>query len=192
MAKSFILGIIFTLISIAAVGYVALSRGAIPANADAPASAAEKFIAGTDLRAVLHADAPRQSNPIVLTDANLIAGIRLYATHCVICHGSVAGKPSPIARGEYPKPPQFAINGVEDDPEGWTFWKIKHGIRWTGMPAWKDELTDQQIWTLTLFLKHMDNLPSAVKAAWQKSDQQNHGLEFESPAGSVTHPSSDH
>jgi hypothetical protein len=60
------------------------------------------------------------------------------------------------------------------------------------MPAWKDELTDQQIWTLTLFLKHMDNLPSAVKAAWQKSDQQNHGLEFESPAGSVTHPSSDH
>jgi hypothetical protein len=55
----------------------------------------------------------------------------------------------------------LGTDGVEDDPEGWTFWKIKHGIRWTGMPAWKDELSDQQIWTLALFLKHMDKLPTA-------------------------------
>jgi mono/diheme cytochrome c family protein len=28
-----------------------------------------------------------------------------------------------------------------------------HGIRWTGMPSWEGVLTDQQIWTLALFLK---------------------------------------
>ena len=56
---------------------------------------------------------------------------------------------------------------VEDDPEGWTFWKIKQGIRWTGMPAWKDSLSDDQIWKITLFLKHMDKLPPAPQAAWQ-------------------------
>jgi thiosulfate dehydrogenase len=56
---------------------------------------------------------------------------------------------------------------VEDDPEGWTFWKIKHGIRWTGMPSWSRELNDEQIWTLALFLKHMDKLSPVASAAWQ-------------------------
>jgi len=56
---------------------------------------------------------------------------------------------------------------VEDDPEGFSFWKIKHGIRWTGMPSWKATLTDQQIWSLALFLKHMDKLPPAAEKAWQ-------------------------
>lgn len=57
---------------------------------------------------------------------------------------------------------------MEDDPEGWTYWKIEHGIRWTGMPSWKDTLSDQQIWTLALFLKHMDHLSPAAEQAWQK------------------------
>jgi len=73
-----------------------------------------------------------------------------------------------VAKGEYPAPPQLASDGVEDDPQGWTFWKIENGIRWTGMPSWKATLSDQQIWTLALFLKHMDKLPPAAKQAWQQ------------------------
>jgi mono/diheme cytochrome c family protein len=68
---------------------------------------------------------------------------------------------------ENPSPPQLASDGVEDDPEGWTFWKIKNGIRWTGMPSWKGALSDQQIWTLALFLKHMDKLPPEPEATWR-------------------------
>ena len=36
------------------------------------------------------------------------------------------------------------------------------------MPAWKRTLNDQQIWTLALFLKHMDKLPPDPEVAWQK------------------------
>jgi mono/diheme cytochrome c family protein len=35
------------------------------------------------------------------------------------------------------------------------------------MPSWKDTLSDQQIWTLALFLKHMNKLPPAAEQAWQ-------------------------
>jgi len=70
--------------------------------------------------------------------------------------------------GLYQKPPQLATNGVEDDPEGYSFWKIKHGIRLTGMPSFGYTLSDQQIWTLALFLKHMDKLPPAVQQTWQQ------------------------
>lgn len=169
MLRGFILGIIVTLLAGAGIAYGILVSGLVPANADASPGPAEKFVAGTDLRAVLRNDAPKGPNPVPLNDANLIAGIQLYGTHCAICHGTAAGNaaPSPIAKGQYPKPPQLASDGVEDDPEGWTFWKIKHGIRWTGMPSWKYELDDRQIWTLALFLKHMDKLPQAAEAAWK-------------------------
>jgi len=112
---------------------------------------------------------PRIPILVALTDDNLIAGIKLYGQHCAICHGTAKGDPlaSPVAKGLYPRPPQLAAEGVEDDPEAFSFWKIKHGIRWTGMPSWKQTLTDQQIWSLALFLKHMDKLPPAAEQAWQ-------------------------
>ena len=153
----------------AGVGYIALVRGAIPANADAEPGPIEQWLAGTSLRATLDSQAPKGTNPIARTDANLIEGVRLYGQNCAICHGSAKGKitASWIAKGEYPAPPQLASDGVEDDPEGWTFWKIKHGIRLTGMPSWKDALNDNQIWTLALFLKNMDKLPASADAEWK-------------------------
>jgi thiosulfate dehydrogenase len=169
MLKGFIIGVIFTVVAALAGGYFIVRSGMIAANADATPGPVEKYIADTSLDATLRNEAPTAANPIAVTDANFIAGIKLYGTHCAICHGTAAGKASatPIAKGENPKPPQLASDGVEDDPEGWTFWKIKHGIRWTGMPSWKEELNDQQIWTLALFLKHIDKLPPAPAAAWR-------------------------
>ena len=35
------------------------------------------------------------------------------------------------------------------------------------MPSWTGALNDQQIWTLALFLKHMDKLPPAAQQVWQ-------------------------
>jgi mono/diheme cytochrome c family protein len=170
MLRGFILGVIVTII-VAVVGvYALLKSGAVPANADARPGGLELWAAGTSLRATLARDAPKGPNPIPLTDANLIAGVRLYGQHCAICHGGSAGdaSASPAARGMYPKPPQLATEGVEDDPEGVTYWKVKHGIRLTGMPSWSRALTDPQIWTVALFLKHMDKLPPAAQAAWKQ------------------------
>jgi thiosulfate dehydrogenase len=169
MLRAFFAGIIVTIVVAAVAGYAALRAGVIPANADATPGAVETYVAHTSLRATLNNEAPKGPNPVALNDANLIAGIRLYQSNCVVCHGTAAGDRSatPIAKGEYPGPPQLASDGVEDDPEGWTFWKVKHGIRWTGMPSWKTALNDQQIWTLALFLKHMDKLPPAAEAAWR-------------------------
>jgi thiosulfate dehydrogenase len=169
MLKGFVLGVVVTILVAAGCSYVVLRTGAIPANADATPGWFETWAAGTSLDAILARDAPKGPNPVALTDANLVAGINLYGEHCAICHGTAKGdaSASPVAKGEYPSPPQLATDGVEDDPEGHSFWVISHGIRWSGMPAWKGTLTDEQIWTLALFLKHMDKLPLAPQQAWQ-------------------------
>jgi thiosulfate dehydrogenase len=169
MLRAFVLGVVLTILAALSGGYAILRAGLIPANADANPGPLETWAAHTSLDASLARDAPNRPNPVPLTDANLVAGIDLYGQHCAICHGTAKGEASAsaIAKGEYPAPPQLATDGVEDDPEGYSFWKIAHGIRWTGMPAWRGKLNDEQIWTLALFLKHMDKLPPAAEQAWQ-------------------------
>ncbi len=56
---------------------------------------------------------------------------------------------------------------VADDPEAYIYFKTKHGIRFTGMPAFKGMLKDDEIWQVTLFLKHMDKLPASVDSSWK-------------------------
>jgi mono/diheme cytochrome c family protein len=170
MLRAFVAGVAAVIVVALVGGYILLRSGLVPANADAAPGRLETWAAGTSLRATLAREAPKGPNPVALTDAHLVAGVGLYGQHCAICHGTAKGdaSASPVAKGEYPPPPQLATDGVEDDPEGVSFWKIEHGIRWTGMPAWKGSLSEQQIWTLALFLRHMDKLPPAAEQAWQQ------------------------
>ena len=112
----------------------------------------------------------RLLEPIYLCGVVSFRPMRMQCPAVWICHGTANGEASasPVAKGEYPRPPQLATDGVEDDAEGVSYWKIKHGIRLTGMPSWAGALNDQQIWTLALFLKHMDKLPPGAQESWKK------------------------
>jgi mono/diheme cytochrome c family protein len=167
MAKGILIGIVLTLAAGLAGAYLFISLGLMPANADSPPSFLEKWMAQTSLRAALNKDAPSTPNPVVLNDENLISGIQLYAVNCAVCHGASDGKASNIAMGLYQHAPQFVQHGVEDDPDGKIYWKIKHGIRLTGMPSFGGTLSENELWQLTLFLKHMDSLPPASGKVWQ-------------------------
>jgi cytochrome c len=168
MLKVMASGVVLTLTVVLCSAYILVQSGLIPANADAKPGVLETWMAHTSLKATLRHDAPKEHNPVELTDKNLMAGVYLFAQNCAVCHGTAKGisSASPIAKGLYQKPPQLAIDGVEDDPEGYSFWKIKHGIRLTGMPSFRDSLSDRQIWTLALFLKHMDRLPPVAQQTW--------------------------
>jgi thiosulfate dehydrogenase len=64
----------------------------------------------------------------------------------------------------FPRAPQLftADDTVTDDPPGVTFWKVKNGIRLTGMPGFKDAFTDQQAWQVSALLARADKLPQDV------------------------------
>lgn len=168
MLKGFVFGILATVVVALVVGYVGLSQGLlIPVNADARPPRLERWLAGQALDNTIAREAPRQANPVAATEVNYQAGIKLYHDNCAACHGVPNERPSTIAIGLYQHAPQLARHGVEDDEEGETFWKIEHGIRMTGMPSYAKTLTEQQAWTLALFLKHMDSLPPGAQKLWQ-------------------------
>ena len=158
--------------------YLLAAAGGIPSNADAKPPFIEKWIAQKALHAAIARQAPKGPNPVAFSDENLIAGIKLYAADCAVCHGAADAKPSDIAQGLYQKAPQLAKYGVEDDEDGETYWKVYHGIRMTGMPAFRETLSENDLWKITLFLKNMDSLPPAPKKVWEavpssaRSDQR--------------------
>jgi len=146
--------------------YLAATRGWLPANADAPPPALERWLATTALNALILREASTAPNPVAYTGANFVAGVRIYAANCAVCHGAASGQASNIARGLYQKAPQLARYGVADDNPGDVYWKIDHGIRMTGMPAFGGALTPKQIWQLVLFLQNMHYLPRAAQKVW--------------------------
>jgi thiosulfate dehydrogenase len=164
----FLGGIIFTVVVLAGVGYLAVKAGMVPANADSEPPALERWVANTALAVVLERDTKGLRNPIQPSDENLLIGVHLYAENCAICHGASDAKPSNPAQGFYIEAPQFAKQGVEDDPEAASFWTVKHGIRFTAMPSFTATLQDEEIWKIAMFLKQMDKLPPTVDAEWKK------------------------
>ncbi len=166
--RGFIYGIVFTIALILAAGVTAVKFGVVYAGADEKPPHLERVAAQTSLHAAIDRDTKDMIDPLKPSDANLLAAVHLYGNNCAICHGAADGKISTLATGFYIKAPQLASDGVEDDPEAETYWKLKHGIRFTAMPAFGSTLSDEQLWQLAMFLSKMDKLPPAVDAAWKQ------------------------
>ncbi|MDQ6826797.1 MAG: c-type cytochrome [Candidatus Eremiobacteraeota bacterium] len=166
--KALLMGALIALVAGAALGYVAFAGGLVPTNADAKPSHLERYLASMSLRKTVQRESRGLRNPLSADLVNLNAGLELYGQNCAVCHGTADGKASKIALGLYQRPPQLAEKGVEDDPVSVTFWKVKHGIRLTGMPSFSRTLSDTQLWQIAIFLKQMDNLPRPVGMAWKR------------------------
>lgn len=166
MLKGILIGAAATAVAALLGAYALIALGGVPANADAEPPALEKWAARKSLRAAVARESAALVPPIPADDANLTAGVKVYAENCAVCHGAADGAASNVAKGLYQRAPQLARHGVDDDPEGETYWKVRHGIRMTGMPSYRATLSETQLWQVALFLKHMPDLPPGAKKAW--------------------------
>ena len=167
------MGRVFMGVLIGALGVVAgviawLSYGKVPVAVTDPPFPMERVITHIPLNARIQKEMVKMP-PVLVNEQNLVAGARIYADKCAVCHG-FHGKPSDIGPNMYPAAPPLwkqhknsSVIGVSDDPPGETFWKIKNGIRLTGMPTYRNELTDTEIWQVSLLLANADKpLPPAA------------------------------
>ena len=160
--KNFAFGMVVgvALLLVVVVGY--FLSGSAPVATDAPPMPMEKYLAKKALHAVLDREMPK-TVPIKADETNYLAGAKLYKDHCAVCHGLPGQPATAIARGLFPKPPHLMQGkGVTDDEPGETYWKVVHGIRLTGMPAYRQSLDDQQLWQVAHFLSHRGALPAAA------------------------------
>ena len=123
----------------------------------------DRFLAKGALRARIEKEI-RQNVPVAADEGTYMAGANVYTRDCAICHGFPNMEPGPIAEGMFPKPPHlFRGKGVTDDEPGETYWKIANGIRLSGMPGFKQSLTETQMWQASVLLANADKISDAVK-----------------------------
>ena len=149
---SFIAGLLVLPLTI----YLYLNFGTPPvASADTPFPL-ESRIVQIPMEARIRREMPTRV-AIPTTDDNLNAGAGIYEDKCEICHGT-RDAPSGIGRAMFPGAPRLWVKsedgsvGVSGDPVGETYWKVKNGIRLSGMPAFGKALSETQIWQVSLLL----------------------------------------
>ena len=163
----FFFGIVCTLILLAAGGWLYLNYGHPPVAVTDPSFPLEAQLVHIPLDARIAREL--EQPPFAISEDVFESGAKLYYNHCSGCHGT-PGHDSSYAKTEFPGAPQLfkrhthgAVVGVSDDPAGETFWKIKNGIRLSGMPAYQQTLTSTQMWQIALLLKNADQpLPDPV------------------------------
>lgn len=111
------------------------------------------LIAAVVLLTGLHVDPGRTlQNPIERTPESVERGATLFARNCASCHGDTGAGDGPLA-DTLPAPPANFTVHVPFHPDGVLFAWITDGIRGTGMPAWRNQLGEQERWDLVNFLR---------------------------------------
>ncbi len=163
MFKGLIAGILLAVLLIAGGVYFYFSTGRAPVATKAPPVPFESKLTKMGLHAYLD-KLPHPEPQVPADEANLLHGAKIYKEDCAVCHGLPGEDKSAIAKGMYPAPPQlFHGTGVTDDEEWESYWKVENGIRMTGMPGFKDALTETQIWQVTVLVKNADKISESVK-----------------------------
>jgi len=95
-------------------------------------------------------------------DAHVREGRRVYYQNCLPCHGDRLDGEGHFGHGFSPTPASFADPGtIAQLTEGFVFWRIakggpglpREGAPWSSaMPAWEDFLTEDEIWSVIIFL----------------------------------------
>jgi thiosulfate dehydrogenase len=160
-----IIGLVIGICLTFAASYLFVRLGGMPVATKSKPLPLEKKLARMALHAAMDKEVGKPS-PIAADETNLLAGAKVYQAQCAVCHGRSGQPESAIARGMFPHPPQLLPpkRGVTDDPVGEIYWKVKNGIRLTGMPGYSENLSDEEMWQVSLMLLHADKLPVSVQS----------------------------
>ncbi len=84
-------------------------------------------------------------------------GVGHFQGGCAPCHGAPGFPPSPVAQQTLPSPPDLSKAAAQWQPHQ-LFWIVKHGLKYTGMPAWPALARDDEVWALVAFLVRLPGI----------------------------------
>ena len=147
------------LVLIAVVAAVLVARRGLAA--DQEPGRLERTIASQLVRLSIPAEAEQQVNPLGSQPDTWREAVKHYQDHCAACHGRDGKGDTEIGRNMYPRVPDLTSEDVQARSDGAIFHIIQNGVRWTGMPAWREEHSPDDTWKLVAFLRKAPTLTEA-------------------------------
>ena len=100
-------------------------------------------------------DAADLTNPLPLATEHLARGAELYRTHCQRCHGRTGRGNGPDADPDDPPRDLTDPRRAVRNPDGVLFYKIWYGRRNPRMPAFRTEMSPDDVWTVVHYVKSL-------------------------------------
>lgn len=155
-------------LAFAAVGVVAIMLFAWSGLYSVAASSGHWALVEAFLRFGMESSVRTHAPALIPPDLRDESLIRLGAGHfhagCAFCHGSPGTPVGAAALRMLPPPPE-----LQDKVAEWTdqelFWIVRHGIKYTGMPAWPVQGRGDEVWALVAFLRRLPALDAGSYAA---------------------------
>ena len=94
------------------------------------------------------------------TSAMIAKGGAYYGTACAHCHGGPGLGQNPVALSMTPRP-QYLMHEVGTFTDRELFYIVKHGVKYSGMPAYPAQDRDDEMWAVVSFLRAMPKLTTA-------------------------------
>jgi mono/diheme cytochrome c family protein len=99
-------------------------------------------------------DAPDTKNPLAVNDKVLADGKKIFADKCRKCHGPEGLGDGPDADPEHAETQNLTNPKRADrNPDGIVFYKVSNGRSKPKMPAFKEELSAEQIWSVVAYVQ---------------------------------------
>ncbi len=98
-----------------------------------------------------------KTSPLPLTGENIAAGKALFEDNCASCHGRSGVGDGEAGKELNPRPADIThILGKPLDRDDFFLWTISEGGEKlkTDMPAFKDTLSEKEIWQIVQYLRH--------------------------------------
>lgn len=132
----------------------------------------------------------KDKNPLSDDADNIAAGQDAFSHFCAACHGLDGQNTGvPFADRMSPPVPSLASKGVQSYTDGQLKWIIDNGLWPSGMPGSKGVLTDEEIWSTVIYIRHLppagslgepamyggDASPSTTDPSAEKPVKRSHG-----------------
>lgn len=95
-------------------------------------------------------------NPVPSNADKIEVGKQAFGFYCVVCHGRDGQNTGvPFAANMSPPAPSLASAEVQRYSDGQLKWIIENGLSPSGMPASRGILSDDDMWTIVVYLRHL-------------------------------------
>lgn len=139
---------------------IVLTAGLVDFSASKPPGRLEERVARFTLDRSIARHARKEVNPLAGSPEAVRAGLRLFRTHCVPCHGAPGVDPTEGGASLNPPAPGLTLTRVQARSDGELEWIVSNGIRMTGMPAFGPSRSESEVWQLVAALRRLPKLSS--------------------------------
>lgn len=180
------LAVLLSVLVIAAAGALAFVwSGLYNIAASSPHTQAVYSLLETTMQQSVRLRARSIEPPALDTPGLFERGAACYQDRCELCHGGPSVAQHDIALGMQPLPGPLVDANLRWKARE-IYWITRNGITMSGMPAWKLQLADGDIWAIVAFVQRLPQLsPSDYRQLMASRQGERCGIDEAAPAGKL-------